>query len=214
MIDPTKISNFNLTNYELEEVMLFWVLVAGKTAIRITKSLNAILNQLGGATPFEKIRGAGKENLPQVLKDNGVGCFNNKSKALWDLVNKGLNLRTCSVEELESVYGIGPKTARCFIIHSRPDANCAGLDTHILKFLKSKGHEVPSSTPTGKKYRELEQIFLGYVKESGKSVAEFDLEIWNHYARKPEKGYFDWHDDPSIAIAVMDASLLKENYHE
>jgi len=184
MIDPTKISNFNLTNYELEEVMLFWVLVAGKTAIRITKSLNAILNHLGGATPFEKIRGAGKENLPQVLKDNGVGCFNNKAKALWGLVNKGLNLRTCSVEELESVYGIGPKTARCFVIHSRPNAQYAALDTHILKFLRSKGYNVPKSTPTGKKYRELEIIFLRYAEALDMPVAELDLAIWNKYARK------------------------------
>jgi thermostable 8-oxoguanine DNA glycosylase len=99
------------------------------------------------------------------------------------LVNSKLNLRTCTVEDLESVYGIGSKTARCFIIHSRPDANCAGLDTHILKFLKSKGHDVPSSTPGRKQYKQLEQVFLGYVKQSGKSVAEFDLGVWNSYAK-------------------------------
>jgi thermostable 8-oxoguanine DNA glycosylase len=183
MVDPTKITNFNSTDNQLEEVLLFWVLVAGKTAVRIARSLDEMLNKLKGNTPFEKIRFIPREILPIMLKRYGIGCFNNKAKALLKLVNSGLNLRTCSVEELEKIYGIGPKTARCFVIHTRPDANCAGLDTHILKFLKSKGHEVPSSTPTGKKYRALEQIFLGYVKESGKSVAELDLEIWNKYAR-------------------------------
>jgi thermostable 8-oxoguanine DNA glycosylase len=121
--------------------------------------------------------------LPQTLKSFGIGCYNNKAKSMWDLVNKGLDLKKCSVEDLESVHGIGPKTARCFIIHSRKNARHAGLDTHILKFLREKGHEVPKATPTGKKYRELEGVFLDYADKSGKSVAEFDLDIWRHYAK-------------------------------
>jgi thermostable 8-oxoguanine DNA glycosylase len=185
MIDPTRITKFDATDNQLEEVLLFWVLVAGKTARSIARSLDAMLNKLPGDTPFEKIRLVGENMLPSYLKLHGVGCYRNKARALWALVNEGLNLRTCTLEELESIYGIGPKTARCFIIHSRPDANCAGLDTHILKFLRSKGHDVSNNTPSSKKqYRELEQIFLGYVKESGKSVAEFDLEVWNSYASK------------------------------
>ena len=182
MIDPTKITNFNSTDDQLEEVLLFWVLVAGKTAAHIAKALDGLLGELDGNTPFEKIRWAGSA-LPDLLRWHGVGCYNLKAKALLDLVNSGLNLRTCTVEDLESIYGIGSKTARCFIIHSRPDANCAGLDTHILKFLKSKGHDVPSSTPGRKQYKQLEQVFLGYVKQSGKSVAEFDLGVWNSYAK-------------------------------
>ena len=184
MINPTKITNFNATDSDLEEVLLFWVLVAGKTAVQIAKALDELLNELEGNTPFEKIRSVGLKNLPELLRSHGIGCFNNKAKALWSLVSSGLNLRLCTVEELEKIYGIGAKTARCFLIHSRPDANCAGLDTHILKFLGIHGHAVPKTTPPPKKYRELEQIFLGYVRESGKSVAEFDLEIWNSYARR------------------------------
>ena len=183
MINPSKITNFNATDNELEEVLLFWVLVAGKTAIHIAKALDGLLGELIGDTPFDKIRWAGTA-LPGLLHWHGIGCFNNKSKALLELAHSGLNLWTCSVEDLEKIYGIGPKTARCFLIHSRPDANCAGLDTHILKFLGMHGHAVPKTTPPPKKYRELEQIFLGYVRESGKSVAEFDLEIWNSYARR------------------------------
>jgi len=184
MIDPAHITNFNQTDKQLEEVLLFWVLVAGKTASIISKALEKILNSLPGSTPFEKIRGVGKNNLPKLLKDHGIGCFNLKARALWELVNSNLNLKTCSVDDLEKIYGIGPKTARCFIIHSRPNASCAGLDTHILKFLRAKGHNVSNNTPSSKKqYKELEQVFLNYVKESGKSVAEFDLEVWNSYAK-------------------------------
>lgn len=184
MIDPTKITSFNQTDNQLEEVLLFWVLVAGKTAAIISRALENLLTSSKGGSPFDKIRKIGKDKLPNLLKKHGIGCYSIKAKALWDLVNSNLNLRTCTVDDLEKIFGIGPKTARCFIIHSRPDANCAGLDTHILKFLREKGHDVSKATPSNKKqYRELEQVFLKHVKESGKSVAEFDLEIWNRYAR-------------------------------
>lgn len=98
-----------------------------------------------------------------------------------------LNLKSCSVDDLENIYGIGPKTARCFLIHSRPNMRFAGLDTHILKYLRGLGYEVPKTTPTGKKYKEIEQIFLNLVDKSGKSVAEFDLEIWRKYSSDSRK---------------------------
>jgi len=183
MIDPNNITNFNSTEKELQEVLLFWVCAAGKTASTTARNLDKLLNNLEGGPPFEKIKKAGLKKLPQTLKNFGIGCYNLKAKSIWELVNSNLNLRTCSIEDLEDIYGIGPKTARCFIIHSRRDANCAGLDTHILKFLRSKGHNAPKSTPSTKKqYKKFEDMFLGYAKESGHSIAEFDLNIWRYYA--------------------------------
>jgi len=183
MIYADQITNFNSTDNELQEVILFWICVAGKNADTTARNLDRLLSGIDGNTPFEKIKKVGAEKLPQTLKKFGIGCYNNKARALWEIVNSNLDLRTCSVENLEGIYGIGPKTARCFIIHSRPDAKCAGLDTHILKFLRSKGHDVPKSTPSSKKqYKELEELFLKYTEESGQSVAEFDLGIWRYYA--------------------------------
>jgi thermostable 8-oxoguanine DNA glycosylase len=183
MVDPTKITNFNLTGNQLEEVLLFWVLVAGKTASIISKALEKILNSLEGSTPFEKIRGVEKNNLPGLLKDHGIGCYNNKAKAVWELVNSNLNLRTCSVDDLEKIYGIGPKTSRCFLIHSRPNMQYAALDTHILKYLRDSGRVVPKSTPTSKKlYRKFEKEFLDDALYYGYTVAEFDLALWNKYS--------------------------------
>jgi len=183
MIDPNNITNFNSTEKELQEVLLFWVCVAGKTASTMARGLDKLLNSLKGNSPFEKIKNIGAGKLPQTLKKFGIGCYNLKAKSLWELVNSNLDLRTCSAEDLENIYGIGPKTARCFIIHSRRNANCAGLDTHILKFLRSKGHNVPKSTPSTKKqYKKFEDLFLGYAKKSGQSIAEFDLNIWRYYA--------------------------------
>lgn len=192
MIDPTKITNYHLNDHQLEEMILFWVCAAGKNGVTAARCLDVLLNRWKNAansiSPFVIISFIyDHSNLPEQLKMAGIGCYNNKAKTFVSLVNEQLDLRNCSVEDLESIPGIGPKTARCFVIHSRENQQYAGLDTHVLKFLRDKGHDVPKSTPTGKKYRELELIFLNYVRESGKTVADFDLTIWNDYRTRTRK---------------------------
>jgi len=184
LIDPTKITNYNLNKNELELHTLFWMLVAGKSAKTIAKSLNALLAKWHrkGYTPFDIIRTI--PNLIQELQSHGIGCYNFKAKALHDLVSHNIDLKTCSVEELELIYGCGPKTARCILLHTRANQRLCGLDTHILKFIKDLGYDTPKSTPTGKKYRELEQVFLGLCDNSGYSPAELDLAVWNAYSSK------------------------------
>lgn len=186
MIDPVNITKFENTREELEEVLLFWILAAGKNAITASKCLDNFLThsyKLNGLKnqPFKSIKKIGSE-LPQMMKNHGIGCYNNKSKTFTQLVNSNLDLRSCSAEDLEKIYGIGMKTSRCFIIHSRKDAQYAGLDVHLLHFLRDKGYNVPAQTPTKKSYLEIEQIFLKIVRESGLSVAEYDLMIWKEYS--------------------------------
>ena len=113
-----------------------------------------------------------------------MGCYNNKSKSMLALAHSGIELDSCSVEQLESIKGIGPKTARCFLIHSRRGVRHAGLDTHVLKYMRDLGFDVPKSTPNGKKYADLERAFLGLSDASGLGVAEFDLRIWRDYSAR------------------------------
>ena len=185
MIDPNNITNYNLNKPQLEEVLLFWVCAAGKTAKTAAKNLDSLLRSINGKTPFLAIKNT--KDLPEKLKSYGIGCYNHKAKTFIQLANSELNLKSCSVDDLENIYGIGPKTARCFLIHSRPNMRFAGLDTHILKYLRGLGYEVPKTTPIGKKYKEIEQILLNLVDKSGKSVAEFDLEIWRKYSSDSRK---------------------------
>jgi thermostable 8-oxoguanine DNA glycosylase len=149
--------------------------------------LNALLTEgrenFGFSDPFSIVKGFG-DSLAGSMKSHGMGCYNNKSRSMLALAHSGIDLKTCSVDELESVRGIGPKTARCFLIHSRRGSRHAGLDTHILKYMREMGFEVPKSTPTGKKYRELEVIFLGLADASGMGLAEFDLNIWKKHESK------------------------------
>lgn len=182
MIDPDNITNFNATDNQLEEMLLFWILVAGKSADTISKALDKLLttHAQGNESPFEIIKNIGKRRLPNKFKSHGIGCFNDKAKYVWNTITAGLDLRTCSVEELEAIKGIGSKTSKCFLLHSRPGLEYAGLDTHILKYLRDKGYKAPKATPAkgSRQYLELERAFLKLAKASGKSVAEFDLDRW------------------------------------
>lgn len=189
MIDPSNITNYNLTDYELEEHLIFWVLAAGKNGTTAAKLLEKLLYRLGGlkGVPFEKIRCYSIiGNLAQLMQLCGIGCYNNKSRTLIELANAGLDLSTCLAVDLEKIYGIGPKTARCFLLHSRKGVRLSGLDTHMLKHLREVGVEdVPKSTPSSKKrYMILEQEVLRLADEAGMSPAEFDLMIWNRYSVK------------------------------
>lgn len=194
MVDPNNITDFNATDEKLEEYIIFWVLVAGKNATTTAKSMELLFNRLNREyyglpqsirTPFNLIKNfinnEGFMAFVQLMKTCGFGQFNQKARYLEDLVNSRIDLRTCTVEDLEAIKGIGPKTARCFLLHNRPGQRLAGLDTHILKYLASLGYDVPKSTPTGKKYREVEALFLKVADEKGMEPADLDLKIWLHY---------------------------------
>lgn len=190
MIDPTKITNYNLTVPQLEETILWWVCAAGKKGIPAAKALDKLLNTLfheyGGKTPFEHIRYTKTGNLAFHMKESGIGNYTQKSNTFHLLAASNLNLQTCSLQELLSIKGIGPKTARAFLVHSRPNQKVAALDTHLLKFLRHQGIMAPKSTPpSGKKYFSLESAFISICDLRGLSYADTDLAIWNHYRQNP-----------------------------
>lgn len=193
MIDPSKITKFDCTEKELQELILFWICAAGKKATTVAKGLDLLLKEgkklFNSDVPFEIIRNFGS-SLPYKLKEHGIGCYNNKSKSMLQIAHSELDLKKCSADDLENIYGIGMKTSRCFLMHSRKNCNYAGLDTHVLKYMRESGIDVPKSTPTNKKkYIELERKFLEIAEKTGKSVAEFDLEIWNYYSSNKNKEY-------------------------
>ena len=186
-VDPNNITKFDMPDDELELVLLFWVCAAGKKATTAAANLSRLLcfggESFGLTSPFGIIRKFGVE-LAEAMRSRGIGCYNNKSRCMLELAHMGLDLRACSVSDLEAVRGIGPKTARCFLMHSRRNVRHAGLDTHVLKYMREMGFDVPKSTPAGRKYIEIESKFLEIADKSGMSVAEFDLKIWKTYSKK------------------------------
>ena len=185
MIDPSVITNYSLETPELEEHILWWICAAGKNGTTASRLLDTLMRKIGGykLSPFDALR-RWPHDLPNTLRDCGIGCYNHKARSMLEIAYSDLNLHTCTAEDLENIYGIGMKTSRCFILHSRRNAQYAGLDTHILKFLRAQGYDAPKTTPTKKKYLELEKTFLEIAKNKRKSPADLDLEIWNAYSIK------------------------------
>lgn len=187
LVDPHNITDYSRSKSELELVMLFWVAAAGKKATSAARSLASLLDEgrsrFASDNPFPIVLAYG-DSLAEAMRLHGMGCYNNKSKCFRALALSGLDLMTCSVSDLESIRGVGPKTARCFLMHSRRGVRHAGLDTHVLKYMRDLGYDVPNSTPTGKRYAHIESVFLELADKSGMGVAEFDLDIWRRYSSR------------------------------
>lgn len=162
--------------------MLFSICAAGKNAATTARILNRLTTHVFAGEYIIQIL-ATDTFLAKYLKSQGIGCYNNRAKTIKQLAEKiAANkdfLKTATISDLESIHGIGPKTARFFIMHSRPNQQVAALDTHILKELRANGIDAPKSTPpAGRKYHQLEQEFIKLAKKSGKTIAEYDLEVW------------------------------------
>lgn len=187
LVNPSDVINFNRTDAELELWWLFSGVVAGKTATTQARLLNEFLLDLEPGDdvdgPFARIA---KAEAQGVLKDKLVksrlGQFNRLYKQFVQSLD--LNLRTCTIEDLEAIHGCGPKTARMFVMMSRPNQRVAALDTHVLKHLRAHGHQTSDTTPQSKReYRRLEEEFLKLADASGMSVADYDLSVWKQYSK-------------------------------
>ena len=187
MIDPQNITDYDRTDAELEELLLFSAAVTGKTAVVIARQLDVFLKGVKGGSPFEKVRTMIKDgDLMWHLKHSKIGQYTRLNKAYKQIVK--LDPRKCTVDDLEEVHGIGPKTARFFLLHSRRNQRIAALDTHMMHYLRDKGYTTLNNTPsTKKKYAELEAVFIAEADKAGKSIADFDLSIWNKYSKFGKK---------------------------
>lgn len=216
MIDPETITRYDLDRCGLEEHVTFWVLVAGKTADVTVVAHNRIMRHmrkntgLKRAGAFDLLRAYRERSrafmqtcrdidipphemvtsdpvgVRQMLKKFGVGCHDMKSRALDELVDSGLDLKTCSLADLTGIHGIGLKTAACFLLHTRRDSTAAGLDTHMLAELRSRGHkDAPKATPQNvKTYEKWSAVVSKLAREAGMTLPEFDLAIFAKRHRK------------------------------
>ena len=197
-LNVQEITRFDRTPHELEAFFLLAVLVAGKNAKVQQEKTKAFLAHLVGTPlgPLDYLRqlcdGEWDRNTPPTLvaamKQHKLGQYNRLARCFrqlaWDTQNVALvNMK---VANLESLFGVGPKTARFFLLHSRPGLRLAVLDTHILAWMREvkKCKSVPKVTPGNRaKYTFWENRFLYYCDREGKSPAEMDLAIWNERSK-------------------------------
>ena len=189
LINPKKITNFNRTKADLELFAIFAVCVAGKkaqqTADKVNDHFRDTETPTKRLTPFETIKSLIKIRVfGAYLQMAKVGQYKRIYRALRDLAESGIDLKTCTVEDLEAIHGIGPKTSRFIIMHSRPNQRLATLDTHILRWMRDQGIETPKATPQSRKlYQKLEQKFLTLCDKRAILPSQLDLKIWKQYSK-------------------------------
>jgi len=188
-INPKKITDFNRTKADLELFAIFAVCVAGKkaqqTADKVNDHFRDTETPTKRLTPFETIKSLINIRVfGAYLQMAKVGQYKRIYRALRDLAESGIDLKTCSVEDLEAIHGIGPKTSRFIIMHSRPKQRLATLDTHILRWMRDQGIDTPKATPQSKKlYKELEDKFLTLCDKRAILPSQLDLKIWKQYSK-------------------------------
>jgi hypothetical protein len=195
VIDFNKITNFERSDDELLEFWLFSLFVAGKRADVQAANLEQFLALGQGATVTARLLDVAiKLGVDKGLRAVGAGKYGLLGPAivttLFCVERHGRDyFRTCDLDDLETIRGVGPKTARFFLLHTRRDFRGAVLDTHILTWLRWQGHDVPEETPQpGKRYLEIEKLFIEKAEALGKPLAELDYQVWQEVREQRRLG--------------------------
>jgi len=187
MINPTKVTNYNRTQSELQEFLLFCINVAGKKsaveAPKLEVFLERVRNITGCPKPFDGMNKLGNR-LQEIMHWASISPYKQRYNSYCDVLKLG-DLRAVTLSRLMQVRGVGLKTARFFLSHSREDFDEPMLDTHILQFLRDQGYsDAPKSTPQNEGiYNYYSNVFKMFARTLGKSVTDLDLEIWTKYSK-------------------------------
>jgi hypothetical protein len=176
---------------ELLARLIYAVVVAGKNANFARGVVGRLLRYK--RKPGESLRqflirrrdARGKERLNNLYKlgeNLKAGNYRKFANFLYELLlDNKLDLRTCTPQDLEKLHGVGPKTSRFFILWTRPDAQVAALDVHVLRWLGAQGYAVPEQTPSSQKvYAALEEAFIKEAEKRGMTPQQLDAEIWGN----------------------------------
>ena len=189
MINPAEVTNYNRTQSELQEFILFCINVAGKKSSIEAPKLEIFIQRAKDITketsPFNCIKKLIKlGRLQEIMHWAKLSPYAQRYNSYVDVV-KIRDLQKVTLNRLLQVPGIGLKTARFFLSHSREDFDEPMLDTHILHFLRDQGYaNAPKSTPSNENvYHYFANIFKDIARQLGKSVTDLDLEIWKQYSK-------------------------------
>jgi len=187
MIDPHNITNYDRNITELQEFLVFAVAVAGKNSDHVAPKINALFKvplfvELINNYPWLE-NGLWEAHMHALLKQHKTGNYGRMMRFLKELAKSEINLVECQIDELLSLYGVGPKSACFFLLHSRPKQDLIVLDTHVRKFLASKGWKL-SAIPDKIRYLNIVNKAIQFIKSSYPqlTLAEADLQIWKEFS--------------------------------
>jgi len=197
MIDPSNVTDPARTAAELEEFLFFCIVVAGKNADQQAAKLERFL---GGRGPFAFVRACDRNGtLEARLREARLGKYALLARSFRALARSGADLRACPWEDLTRYPGIGIKTAKFFVLHSRPGEMHGVLDTHVLGWMRDHGVPagrrplaVPRHSPQDPvAYRFWETLYFGMVARrhaggpGAVDWARFDLDLWKERRAGP-----------------------------
>jgi hypothetical protein len=193
MIDPNDVTDLARSGRQLEEFLLFCIVVAGKNADQQARKLEDFLQ---GNEPFAFIRSLGANGgIEERLRRVKLGKYRVLGESFRRVAGAGLDLRSCPWEALTQFPGIGIKTAKFFVLHSRPGEMHGVLDTHVLAWMRerlgfagSRRSDVPRHSPQDTAaYGFWETVYFGLIlaRAAGKAAssdpinwAQVDLDLW------------------------------------
>lgn len=172
--------------------LIYSVIVAGKTAKMVEQIMPRLISgEDPGVYPFDQIREhLTRRDLRAWLLECRSGNYGKLTKCFPALV--AVDPEACTVEELEAIHGIGPKTSRFFLLWTRPGVRYAALDTHLMKFLRRLGYTTLTATPVNMNvYRALETKFLELCTKMAVEPRQLDWWVWKAYVDGTEDGLFE-----------------------
>jgi len=187
LVDPKNITNFSRNKAEKELFALFCICCAGKNSTIQAGKLAKFLGdevKYGRFTPFKQVNlWLSMGELRLRMENVKLGQYSRLFRSFAEI--SGVDIDFLTLENFESIYGVGPKTSRLFFLHTYKDQKYAVIDTHVLKFLRKIGYKnAPKNTPSNN-YSKWENIFLDFCADKGiVNIAEFDLFLWSGYANK------------------------------
>ena len=210
-IDPLNITDFERNDFSLQSFFLFAVAVAGKPSGITAEKINSMVELFMESWVENPAYQEGHLDVPdgplkhlidltteciwwddispagRNLRHIKLGKYKQWDKLLewfgFEVRDANYFLRTATLEQLLEIPGVGDKTARFFLLHSRKGEEVVPLDTHILKFVGKTFSDCPKITPRGRAYNFWEErakrLFKREIETNNySSFAEVDLAIW------------------------------------
>lgn len=187
------------TKHERERFLIHAILVAGKSATFGATKTELLLMGAGPDGPFDYIRRLKREGrLRAVIEETKTGNYTKVEAAFNDIAESTIDVETCKYEDLRKIHGVGPKTARYFLMYTREDTDdeyAVALDRHTLHWLRDCGYKkAPLSTPQDEdEYLFWARAFVNEARKAGMTVRQADTHAWNKFAK---------HDDTSRERAM------------
>jgi thermostable 8-oxoguanine DNA glycosylase len=193
--DPGCATAFDRDDEALQLFWLFCILVPGKSATQASVALNRLLKTCSGfpltwllnkdhfGVDCCRFTGGKTSDMTRAIEDCGIGQYRRITTAVRD--SAVLDLSGSPLEVFTLVRGVGPKTARFFLLHSRENSEVAVLDTHIMAWIREWHSDAPYPVPKNR-YEEWESVVIDKMRDlwPEQSLATSDLSIWNQRRKR------------------------------